>query len=236
MLRPLITSSFPSLTLSVSRDRKVLIANAATSALRLHQRLPRFQMTAAFLNQLVAEDSCHYLLYSIIFLAAHPITLVLVPLSLFASLHVASSTLTLLDKTGNRNSKHLPISLFEGLLMIAFPDAAPLGGTLVTLIERHQRNILLTVAMTEVVLMPFVILSVLTGVCSLVTPFIYSRFLIWRYASRRNPYTRTSFRQIRLLIEQLISLPACPLLIRRAFHSLIDVTSRMAPAVPPDGQ
>ena len=87
-------------------DRKVLIANAATSALRLHQRLPRFQMTAAFLNQLVAEDSCHYLLYSVIFLAAYPITLVLVPLALFATLHVAFSALTLLDKTGNRSSKH----------------------------------------------------------------------------------------------------------------------------------
>lgn len=112
----------------------------------------------------------------------------------------------------------------------------PLGGVLATLIERHQRNILLTVAMAEVMLMPFVVLSVLTGVCSLVTPFIYSRFLIWRYASRRNPYTRTSFRQIRLMVEQLISLPACPLLIRRAFHSMIDITSRMAPAVPADGQ
>jgi hypothetical protein len=61
-------------------------------------------MTAFFLNQLVAEDSCHYLLYSVIFLTAYPITLVLVPLALFATLHVAFSTLTLLDKTGNRNS------------------------------------------------------------------------------------------------------------------------------------
>ena len=86
-------------------NRKVLIANAATSALRLHQRLPRFQLTAVFLSQLVAEDSCHYLLYSVIFLAAYPITLVLVPLALFATLHVAFSTLTLLDKTGNRNSE-----------------------------------------------------------------------------------------------------------------------------------
>lgn len=85
--------------------KKVLIANAATSALRLHQRLPRFQLTAEFLNQLIAEDSCHYLLFSIIFLGCHPITLVLLPISLFATLHVAFSALTLLDKTGNRSSK-----------------------------------------------------------------------------------------------------------------------------------
>ena len=104
------------------------------------------------------------------------------------------------------------------------------------LIERHQKNILLTVAMAEVLLMPFVVLSVLTGVCSLVTPFIYARFLIWRYASRRNPYTRTSFRHIRLTIEQLTSLPACPAVVRQAFRSMIDLTCRLAPAVPVDGQ
>lgn len=119
---------------------------------------------------------------------------------------------------------------------MTLPFSASTGAMLATLIERHQRNILLTVAMAEVLLMPFVILSVLTGVCSLVTPFIYSRFLIWRYASRRNPYTRTSFRHIRLAVEQITNLPACPILIRRAFHSLIDITSRMAPAVPADGQ
>jgi hypothetical protein len=90
--------------------------------------------------------------------------------------------------------------------------------------------------MAEVLLMPFVILSILTGVCSLVTPFIYSRFLIWRYSSRRNPYTRSSFRQIRLAGEQLTSLPACPPLVRRAFLSLADIISRMAPHVPVDGQ
>jgi hypothetical protein len=86
--------------------KKVLIANGATSALRLHQRLPRFQLTSEFLQQLIAEDSCHYLLFSIIFLNSHPITLVLLPISLFATLHVAFAALTLLDKTGNRSSEY----------------------------------------------------------------------------------------------------------------------------------
>jgi len=87
--------------------KKVLIANAATSALRLHQRLPRFQLTTDFLHQLVAEDSCHYLLFSVIFLSCAPITLVLFPIALFATLHVAFAALTLLDRTGNRSSKLL---------------------------------------------------------------------------------------------------------------------------------
>lgn len=55
------------------------------------------------MSQLLLEDSCHYLLFSVIFLYSYPITLVLLPLSLFAFLHVSSNTLILLDKTGNRS-------------------------------------------------------------------------------------------------------------------------------------
>lgn len=53
---------------------KALLSNAATSALRLHQRLGRVQFTAVFLRELVKEDSCHYLFYSLIFLYVAPIT------------------------------------------------------------------------------------------------------------------------------------------------------------------
>lgn len=76
---------------------KVLIANAATSALRLHQRLPRVSFTKEFLRQLLLEDSCHYLLFSLIYLYVSPALLIILPVTLFALLHVASYSLTLLD-------------------------------------------------------------------------------------------------------------------------------------------
>ena len=53
---------------------KALLANAATSALRLHQRLPRVALTREFFGQLFIEDSAHYLLYSMTFLYCPPIT------------------------------------------------------------------------------------------------------------------------------------------------------------------
>lgn len=56
---------------------KVLMSNAATSALRLHQRVPRVQLNRQFLEQLYLEDSCHYLFYSLIFLYAAPVTRIL---------------------------------------------------------------------------------------------------------------------------------------------------------------
>lgn len=57
--------------------QRALISNAATSALRLHQRMPTIQLTRMFLSQLLIEDSCHYLFYSLIFLFAQPMTRIL---------------------------------------------------------------------------------------------------------------------------------------------------------------
>lgn len=76
---------------------KVLLANVATSALRLHQRLPRISLTREFLSQLLMEDSCHYLFFSLTFLYVQPMVLILFPVVLFAVLHSASYSLTLLD-------------------------------------------------------------------------------------------------------------------------------------------
>lgn len=73
------------------------MANAATSALRLHQRLPPVALTREFLALLLLEDSCHYLFFSLIFLYVSPMVLILFPVVLFAVLHSASYSLTLLD-------------------------------------------------------------------------------------------------------------------------------------------
>lgn len=76
---------------------KVLLANAATSALRLHQRMPRITFTREYFAMLLVEDSCHYLFFSTIFLYVSPFILILLPVVLFAILHAASYSLTLLD-------------------------------------------------------------------------------------------------------------------------------------------
>lgn len=76
---------------------KVLMANAATSAFRLHQRLPPIKFTREFLSLLLMEDSCHYLFFSLIFLYVSPLIIILAPVVLFAVLHSASYSLTLLD-------------------------------------------------------------------------------------------------------------------------------------------
>ena len=61
--------------------QRALICNGLVSALRLHQRLPQFQFNREYLGLLLLEDSCHNLLYSLIFANSYPITCILYLLS-----------------------------------------------------------------------------------------------------------------------------------------------------------
>lgn len=88
---------FSSSSSQQSSFNKVLLANAAISALRLHQRVPAFSFSREFLARLFAEDSCHYMMYSLIFFTIRPALLVLIPVALYSLLHASSYSLKLLD-------------------------------------------------------------------------------------------------------------------------------------------
>lgn len=191
---------------------KALMSNAATSALRLHQRIPRVALSREFLAHLLVEDSCHYLFFSLIFLYVAPVTLVLLPVFLFAVLHSASYSLTLLDTLGQN-------SWWGARLLIS-------------LVEFQSRNILRLVAFTEIFLMPFTVFLIFLGRAGLLTPFIYYHFLSLRYASRRNPYTRNMFYELRVLLEGFANKPGLPSFLRSALLAVVNFTSRLAPPMP----
>jgi len=190
---------------------KVLMANAATSALRLHQRLPQVQLSRQFLAQFLLEDAAHYLFFSLIFLYASPITLVLAPVFLFALLHFASYSLALLDTLGQN-------SWWGARMMIS-------------LVELQSRNILRMVAFNEMFLMPFCIMMIFTGKTTIITPFLYYRFLGLRYGSRRNPYCRTMFHELRLSLEAISCNSRCPGFVKTVLYKGIVFASNLAPAM-----
>ncbi|XP_053212644.1 transmembrane protein 33-like [Panonychus citri] len=193
---------------SLSYYQKALLANGATSAIRLHQRLPAFRLNREFMDLLLAEDSCHYLFFSLIFLSHNPITLVLLPLTLFASLHLTRSVLTIIETLeGSRNLQN-NLSLF---------------------LARYTPVMLQTVALSEIFIMPVIILALITGMGSLMAPFLYYRFIVLRYASRRNPYSAQTFRQLRVTIETFAMRPQCPNFLRNVSFKLINLTCRLAP-------
>ncbi|CAG9798133.1 unnamed protein product [Chironomus riparius] len=198
---------------SQSAFYKVLISNAATSALRLHQRLPTIQFTREFLALLLLEDSCHYLFFSLIFLYVQPFIVVLFPVVLFAVLHSASYSLKMLDLLGQN-------SWWGARLLIS-------------LVEFQQRNILRLIAFSEIFLMPIAIVSTFTGRAGLMTPFIYYHFLTLRYTSRRNPHTRNMFHELRLAVENIANNPKAPPIIGKILHGAIRLVNRIAPPMQP---
>lgn len=195
----------------VSAFHKALLANAATSALRLHQRIPASEITLSrdFLARFFLEDSAHYLFYSLIFMNVAPNLLILVPIFLFALLHAASYSLTILDTLGQN-------SMWVARLLIS-------------LVEFQSRNILRFAALAEIVLFPLVVLLALTGYCGLMTPFVYYYFVTWRYTSRRNPYTRNTFRELRVAAEAAAARPALPAPLAAALTAAVGLVCRMAP-------
>ncbi|KAJ8720490.1 hypothetical protein PYW08_005955 [Mythimna loreyi] len=195
----------------VSAFYKALLANAATSALRLHQRIPAREIAISreFLARFFLEDSAHYLFYSLIFMNVVPNLLILTPIFLFAMLHAASYSLTILDTLGQN-------SMWVARLLIS-------------LVEFQSRNILRAAALAEIILFPLVAVMALFGYCGLLTPFVYYYFVTWRYASRRNPYTRNTFRELRVAAERAAEKPALPGALRSGIHSGVQLVCRMAP-------
>lgn len=191
---------------------KALLSNSATSALRLHQRLPRVTLTREFLQQLLLEDSCHYLLYSAIFFHIPPVTLVLLPVFLFGVLHSASYSLTLLDKLGQ--------NAWWGARL------------LISVIEFQSRNILRLVSFTEIFLMPFTVILIFLGRANLLTPFLYYQFLCLRYSSRRNPYTRNMFHELHVMILNTANKPGMPGFIKNFLLGAVTLAGRFAPTAP----
>ncbi|XP_043266436.1 Krueppel homolog 2 [Venturia canescens] len=188
---------------------KVLMSSAATSALRLHQRVPRVQFNMQFVEQLLLEDSCHYLLYSLIFLYVSPVLLVLAPVVLFAIMHSASYSLTLLDCLGQNSWWGARLSI--------------------SLVEFQSRNILRFCALCEIMVLPLTIILVFSGQAGLFTPFIYYQFLKMRLSSRRNPFTRNLFYEMRSALTAVSAKPAMPGILRWLTNLLLTVTQQMVP-------
>ncbi|XP_068702730.1 transmembrane protein 33-like [Montipora foliosa] len=197
--------------------KRALISSAATSALRLHQRLPRFQFSREYFKMLFAEDSCHYLLYSVMFINSIGVTIILIPVALFALLHTVSFTKKLLDILGS-----------GGMLNMSIVRSAK---SAIDKAQTHQQGLLRFIACTEIMLMPAVVLMMLSAQVGIFIPFVYYRFLGLRYASRRNPYTRLLFAELRRSVEHLVGHPRCPAMIRTLVFRVTAFIANLAPPV-----
>ncbi|KAA0188538.1 Transmembrane protein 33 [Fasciolopsis buskii] len=210
--------------------RRALLASAATSALRLHQRLKSLNTSAsslAILEALLAEDSFHYLIYSMVFAFLPPISVCLMPVFLFAVLHVTSFTQVLL------NVSAAPVNAATGDGPNVTVNAAQpsyvrnLLQTAVTKINANDQPILRLIALNEIMLMVVCIFMALSGPRIIILPFLYYPFLKMRYNSRRNPHSRIAFQELRTSLTALARHPKCPGFASRMIDGLIGVVCRL---------
>ena len=166
---------------SSNRFKQALLMNAATSSLRLHQRMPPpplNQISRTYFMDLIKEDSFHYLMFPLMFFSGYPIALALLPCILYAIFNLARYAIELLDKFGDQEQMKAKIA---------------------ALVTKYQQSLLHTVALSEVTLMPLVVIGVITRSVGIFVPVAYFRFLRMRYNSTRNAHLKLLVAQIRTI-------------------------------------
>lgn len=197
-------------SVQLSAYQKALLANGATSALRLHQRLPNFRLTYEFLEQLLKEDSAHYLFYSILFIFNRQITMVLLPIFLFALLHLLSFILRFMSETNRRGDSYQRIHRF---------------------VEMYKIYMFQMIALGEILLLPILLFASLGDFSKLFILLPYYRFLVCRYVSRRNPYNRAMFSELKNTAVNVTNLPQCPNMVRNFTYKFIAFVTSLAPPI-----
>lgn len=164
---------------SNNRFKQALLMNAATSSLRLHQRMPPpplNQLSRTYFMNLIKEDSFHYLIFPLMFFSGYPIALALLPCVLYALFNLARYAIEMLDKFGNQEQMKAKIS---------------------ELVTKYQQSLLHTVALSEVTLLPIVVIGLFTKSVAILVPIMYYRFLKLRYNSTRNAHLKLLVSQIK---------------------------------------
>nr|CAB3267095.1 transmembrane protein 33 [Phallusia mammillata] len=196
--------------------QRAIVANAVVCALRLHQRVPQFRFSREHLALLTQEDSCHYLIFSMIFLSCHPITIALMPVIVFGVLHASSFTRQIMDMHGS--------------------NSYPFARKIINHIAKNQAVLFRFTALNEILLMPTVFMMLISGRATLFAPFLYYKFLQYRYLSRRNPYSRMVFYELRMVAESMSRNPNCPQFLASLIIRMISAISNLAPSVQPEQQ
>ncbi|XP_065844301.1 transmembrane protein 33-like [Oscarella lobularis] len=190
---------------------RALLLYAVVSVVRLSQRAPAFEFSRQYLQQIFLEDSFHYLLYCFAFLGNFPLPFTVLPISLYCLLHTANFLKSIRES--------LPYTLQTFLVRLS------------TGLDGASISIFRVIAFTEIILFPIIVVARIGGLGSVFNILLHYQFLTLRYLSRRNPYTKVAFNELRLKFESMAAHPSCPSIVRKAITRGIAFISRLSPAV-----
>lgn len=189
-----------------------MLTSLFTFIIRLHQRQKQANInlfSRAMLTLLSTEDSGHYMLYTFFYYNQLPLTIYLLPVFLYAVLFSVTYTQGL--------APFLPSSIQSTLNQLNAKIASA------------QREIKRFIAYAEVFIMLFVIWNVITGSMFILAPLMHYQFLRLRYSSKRNPYVRIVFSDLRMTLQHLTAHPRCPTAVATLVNKAIELISRLAP-------
>uniref|UniRef100_A0A7E4W7D8 Transmembrane protein 33 n=1 Tax=Panagrellus redivivus TaxID=6233 RepID=A0A7E4W7D8_PANRE len=192
---------------------KAFAAAAVTNAIRLYQRMasqPYPIVSQQFLQAAVLEDSAHYLLYSVTFPMSTPVAMALIPIVCYAFYNSVPFLARLNSECGLNN----------GAIQ-----------KLVTVRQEQSENVLSLISCAEIFNFPIFFAMIFTGRGNIFFPVLYFRFLTFRYASRRNPYTRYVFASMKQSLLQVTNSPRCPAIGKTIILKSIELVERFAPPV-----
>ncbi|XP_063686835.1 transmembrane protein 33-like [Bolinopsis microptera] len=203
-------ASFFNPVLAYACFQRLMFAFGLASVIRLSQRLGPVQFTKQYMISVVLEDSAHYMLFACNFYAHKTTTVIGVIPTLYCLLQATAFLLAMLQECHNPTWDILKRQLNK--------------------VKENQQQLLRVVASAEIFVMPVVIIQLFTGQCgSILTPLVYYQFLMLRYMSRRNPYVRNAFTELKMAINQLLYKPACPGIIRTVITKVMGLIEKLSP-------
>jgi len=151
--------------------RRVMFSAMIAYGISLKKSIERnFHWDSRTLSQIMLNDNSHYIFLCLVMFAfsSYPVLLILLPLSLYSTLHVCSFL-----------RHHLQFYLPQSLSPLFRLKLQPI----LDIVLEYQQKILLTAAYFEFITMPSVLLSVLLGYSNLLLALSYYWFLTFRYLS-----------------------------------------------------
>ncbi|KAI8799711.1 hypothetical protein BJ742DRAFT_781099 [Cladochytrium replicatum] len=146
------------------------------------------QFSRAYLQRILMDENTQYLLLSLIWLTSGPIWVTLIPFCTFSFFHA----LTYTREQILPNLFPAPGAATPGTFSFARAVSNRIGQFMTT----YQTPALYFVAYTEVyIIFPYVVLSILFGRASILTPLLYGHFLRFRHFF--SPMTKEAFRDAR---------------------------------------
>lgn len=184
-----------------------------TFTMRLYQRKKQQTDLNLFSKRMleffVSEDSGHYMIYCFFYYNQPPHTLYLLPVFLYAVLSSVTYT--------------------NGLVPFLPSSMQRVVSRLNQYIASSQNGLKRFIAYTEVLLLLVVIANVFSGRMFFLSPLMQYQFIKLRYQSRRNPYVRVMFSDLRVGAEHVSRHPNCPAFLSNLIQASVSFVSRLAP-------